>query len=102
MLLAPTAHHFMQLLNGVLRYDPPLALRMAAQVVMCSKRFGYNLDSMAMSETVRLVEAILADYRERVQDELSIKDLLELLDAFVEAGWPDALNLVWRLDEIYR
>ena len=102
MLLAPTAHHFMELLNGVLRYNPPLALRMAAEVVTCSKRFGYNLDSMAMGETVKLVESILADYRERVQEESSIKNLLELLDAFVEAGWPEALNLVWRLDEIYR
>ncbi len=102
MLLAPTAHHFMELLNGVLRYDPPLVLRLAAEVVVCSKPFGYNLDSMAMRETVKLVEAILADYRDKIQDEPSIKNLLEVLDAFVEAGWPEALNLVWRLDEIYR
>jgi hypothetical protein len=102
MLLAPTAHHFMELLNGVLRYDPPLVLRMAAEVVSCSKRFNYNLDSMAMGEIVKLVESILADYRDKVQDEASIKNLLELLDAFVEVGWPEALSLVWRLDEIYR
>ena len=75
---------------------------MAADVVRCSKRFNYNLDSMAMGEVVKLVESILADYRNKVQEEASIKNLLELLDAFVEAGWPDALNLVWRLDEIYR
>jgi hypothetical protein len=101
-LLAPTAHHFMELLNGILRYDPRLALRMATEVVSCSKPFGYNLDSMAMRETVKLVESILADHRESVQEEASIKNLLKLLDAFVEAGWPEALNLVWRLDEIYR
>ena len=71
-------------------------------MVRCSKRFNYNLDSMAMGEVVKLVESILADYRNKVQEEASIKNLLELLDAFVEAGWPDALNLVWRLDEIYR
>jgi len=102
MLLAPTAHHFMELLNGVLRYDPPLVLRMAADVVRCSKPFNYNLDSMAMGETVKLVESILADYRDKVQEATSINHLLEVLDAFVEAGWPQALNLVWRLDEIYR
>jgi hypothetical protein len=102
MLLAPTAHNFMKLLNGMLRYDPPLVLRLAAEVVGFSKRFNYTLDSMAMKETVALVEAILADYREQVQDETSLNHLLNLLDAFVEAGWPDALNLVWRLDEVYR
>jgi hypothetical protein len=102
ILLARTAHYFMQLLNGVLRYDPQVVLRMASEVVICSKQSGYNLDSMAMSETVKLVESILADHRESVQEEASVKNLLELLDAFVDAGWPEALNLVWRLDEIYR
>ena len=92
----------MELLNGILRYDPALVLRMAAEVVTSSRRFGYNLDLLAMQEAVKLVESILADYRDKVQQEQSIKHLLELLDAFVEAGWPEALNLVWRLDEIYR
>jgi len=92
----------MELLNGVLPYDPRLALRMAAEVVGCSKRFNDNLDSMAMKETVKLVESILADHRESVQEESSIRNLLELLDAFVEAEWLEALNLVWRSDEIYR
>jgi hypothetical protein len=102
ILLAPTAQHYMQLLNGVLRYDPPLVLRLAAEVVASSKRFNYNLDRMALDEVVKLVESILADYQADVQDEASVKHLLSLLDAFVEAGWPQALTLVWRLDEVYR
>jgi hypothetical protein len=92
----------MELLNGVSRYDTTLVLRMAAEVVACSKRFNYNLDSMAMGEVVKLVESILADYRDKVQDVASVNHLLSILDGFVEAGWPEALNLVWRLDEIYR
>ena len=101
-LFAPTAHYFMQLLNGFLRYDPPTVLGLAADVVRASKPHGYNLDSLAMKEVVKLVEAILADHRSEIQDAASIDCLLNLLDAFVEAGWPDALQLVWRLDEIYR
>ena len=85
-----------------LRYDPPGVLRLAADVVRASKPHGYNLDSLAMKEVVKLVEAIFADHRSEIQDPASISCLLNLLDAFVEAGWPDALQLVWRLDEIYR
>jgi hypothetical protein len=48
------------------------------------------------------VQSILVDYRDDVRDAESINNLLELLDAFIEAGWPEALNLVWRLDEIFR
>jgi hypothetical protein len=102
ILLAPTAHHFMELLNGVLRYNPSLTVRLAAEVITCSKRFGYNLDSIAMAETVRMVESILADYRSEMQDKEPMEHLLEILDAFTEVGWPQALQLVWRLDEIYR
>jgi hypothetical protein len=102
ILFAPTAHHFIQLINGVIKYDPRAALRLASEVVRASKPFNYNLDSLAMKEVVRLVESVLADYRSEIQDEQSIRFLLNLLDAFVEAGWPDALQLVWRLDEIYR
>ena len=102
VLLAPTAHYFMQMLNGVVQYAPALVLSMATEVVQSSQRFNYNLDSMAMKETVELVERMLADFRTDIRNESSIKDLLSLLDSFIEAGWPDALNLVWRLDEIYR
>lgn len=102
VLLAPTAHYFMEFLNGTVRYNPALVLSLAAAVVASSKRFNYTLDSMAMRETVRLVETLLADFRAEIQGESSINDLLGLLDSFVEVSWPDALNLVWRLDEIYR
>lgn len=102
MLFAPTAHHFMELLNGVLQYDPPLALHLASEVVRASKPHNYTFDSMAMREVAELVQTLLADHRAEIQADASITDLLNLLDAFVEAGWPDALKLVWRLDEIYR
>jgi hypothetical protein len=102
VLLAPTAHHFMELLNGVIKYDPQQVLRLAADVIESSKRYNYNLDGMAMREVVKLVESLLADYREYIQDDKSVTHLLNVLDAFVEAGWPEALNLVWRLDEVYR
>ena len=101
-LLAPTAHYFMQLLNGVVRFNPKVVLDRAAKVVRFSSRFNYNLDSLALSETVRLVETLLTDYPEEVREGDSLQNLLEILDAFTRVGWPDALNLVWRLDEIYR
>ncbi len=102
VLLAPTAHHFMELLNGVLRYDPPTVLRLAADLIRFSRRFNYNLDAMALREVVKLVESFLTDYREYIQDDVSITNILDILDAFVDVGWVDALNLIWRLDEIYR
>ena len=75
---------------------------MAAGVAKSRKPSGYNLDSLASRGVVKLVEAILADYRDVVRDGESLRDLLNLLDIFAETGWPDALRLVWRLDEVFR
>lgn len=102
MLLARTAHYFMQLLNGILEFDPRGVLRMAANVALSSKPYGYNLDSLAVREVVNLVETALADHRAELRQEDALEAVLILLDVFAEAGWPDALNVVWRLDEVFR
>ena len=102
MFFAPTAHHFMELLNGVLKHDPPGVLHLAHRVASISRDGRYNLDSMAVQEVVKLVESILANHRADVRDGPSLNDLLSLLDIFAEVGWPDALRLVWRLDEVFR
>ncbi|MCP5488593.1 MAG: ATP-binding protein [Verrucomicrobia bacterium] len=102
MLAAPTAHHFMQLLNGVLACDPKVVLGMATRVVKASLSGSFQFDSMAVREVVSLVESILSDHRVDARDQESLQYLLDLLDIFVDAGWPEALNLAWRLDEVFR
>jgi hypothetical protein len=102
IVLAPTAHHFMQLMNEVLPHDPRGVLHMAADVAEASEAAGYNIDSIAIKEVVTLVESVLADHRNEVQEGEALADLLRLLDVFAKAGWPQALQLVWRLDEVFR
>jgi DNA polymerase III delta prime subunit len=102
LLFAPTAHRFMQLLNGVIACDPKGVLQMAAEVARASESDNFNLDPLAVGEVVKLVEAILADHRDAVTESEPLQDLLNLLDTFAKAGWPAALRLVWRLDEIFR
>jgi hypothetical protein len=102
ILAARTAHNFMEFLGGVTMYDPEGVLYLATGVVQSSKRAGYNLDSMAISETVKLVESLLADHREIFREEDALRNLVTILDIFAEAGWPEALSLIWRLDEVFR
>ncbi|MGD8778304.1 MAG: ATP-binding protein [Ignavibacteria bacterium] len=102
ILFAPTAHYFMQYLNGILKYDPQNVLHMAYIVADSSKDYNYNLDSMAVREVVKLVDKVIADYRDKFQKNENLKDLVGLLDIFADTGWPEALDLVWRLDEIYK
>jgi hypothetical protein len=61
----------------------------------------YHFDSMANKEIVQLVESVLANHREDAKDPAALNDLVTILDIFTEAGWPEALNLVWRLDGFF-
>lgn len=97
-----TAHYFIELMNGVLRHDPPGVLDMSVRVIRASTPAGYSFDHMGMEKIVELCETIISDHKELLLNEASLKNLLDLLDIFVKAGWPKPLELVWRLDEIYR
>ncbi|MFC1554872.1 hypothetical protein ACFL7D_09575, partial [candidate division KSB1 bacterium] len=103
IMFAPAAHRFMEMLNGLLKYDPKEILKLAAGLAKSSERFQYNLDSLAVIEVVNLVDNIMANHRHIFQeDEESLQNLLDLLDVFARAGWVAARKLLWNLDEIYR
>lgn len=95
-------HYLMQFFNVAVVVDPPGVLAKAASIALAGSKSGYHLDSLAIDEVVRLVETVLTDHREIVTGGVPLSDLLRLLDLFADAGWPQALRLVWRLDEVFR
>jgi hypothetical protein len=101
-IAAPTAHSFMELLGVLLPVAPTQVVETAAALASVARGGGYHFDSLAVREVVRLVETILADYREQFTEGAPLAALLSLLDVFAEAGWPEATSLVWRLDEVFR
>ncbi|MDQ3378697.1 MAG: hypothetical protein M3546_00015 [Actinomycetota bacterium] len=101
-LPASTAHHFVQLLRGMVRCDPARVTHLARLVVSSAGGSGYAFDSLAAREVTQLVEELLADHREVLRQDEPLDDLLFLLDTFVAAGWAEAQHLVFRLEEIFR
>ena len=102
IMFAPTAYYFMQLLTSFLSCNPKEVLHLAAGVAKSSEPAGFTLDSIAVEDVVELVEIVLADHRHEVRDGEGLDDLLNLLDLFAKKGWPEALRLIWHLDEIFR
>jgi len=101
LLHARTAHHLMELCNGVLKYDPAGIIEIAEELCKASAPY-YTLDSMAIREVVKLTETCMADYKEILQNKENLMHLTGLLNIFVEAGWPEAIQLATKLDEIWR
>jgi hypothetical protein len=79
----------------------------AAKCICTSASVGFQHESLAVGEVVKLIQRALADHREIFQsaggnESQCLESLLKVLDLFVEAGWPEARELTNRLEEIYR
>ncbi len=101
-LLPRTAHYVLQTLNGVLPYDPGEVIKFASHACKAASALSYQFDSLAISEVVKLVEHSLADHKEELKDASVATALGEILDIFVRAGWPEALQLTFKLDQAVR
>ena len=75
---------------------------MIAQAVKSAEQGGYSNEQMAADLIVRIVKRYLADYRAVFADRNRLGELMDCLDAFVRAGWPNAQSLTFRLGEIWR
>jgi hypothetical protein len=95
-------HHLIQMLEAFIPVDPPETFKLIAHAVRTSERYGYGVESMASDLVVRIVERYLADHREVFAERTRLNDLMDCLDVFVQAGWPNAQALTFRLGEIWR
>lgn len=102
LLLGHTAHYLMQTLNSVLSYDPEEILSMVAAITKYSQQVGYSFDSFSIREIVSLTEKLLADHRDILLKDESFQDLLSILEVHINSGWVDALELLWRMDEVFK
>jgi hypothetical protein len=99
-MLPRTAYYLLQLMNGVLSFDPVGVLRMAAAICRAGSIFRFEIDMSARDEAIKLVEAALADHRDSLKE--SAQSVGSLLDVFAKAGWSEAIALTFRLDEAFR
>lgn len=96
-------HHLVQTLTFLAEAEPRQVFLLIGRILRAGKAYGYHYESLAAGVIVRLVEQYLAEYRLLLREnEECRRVLLEILDTFVEAGWPEARRLAYRLEEIFR
>jgi hypothetical protein len=100
---AGLTHHLLETLEFLIQYDPKNVFLLVGKVVRGGKKGGYQYESLAADLIVKLVERFIAEYRYVLQEsEECRRVLIEILDVFVEAGWPSARRLTYRIEEIFR
>jgi hypothetical protein len=98
-----TVHHMVQMFKALLNIAPKEVFLKIGQVVAAGQRGGYQFESLAIGEIVDVVNKVLADFRPLLQtDERVRESMILILNVFVKAGWPQALQLTYRLDEVFR
>ncbi|MEQ1933091.1 MAG: hypothetical protein ABL962_04330 [Fimbriimonadaceae bacterium] len=102
-----TAHQVVEALHHLLSCAPCEVFLTATRAIISSSRAGYQHESIAVKDVVKLIQQALADHREIFQttggkESECLAALLKVLDLFVEAGWAEARQLTHRLEEIYR
>jgi AAA domain len=98
-----TTHHVLEALEAFLPFDPRGVFLRIATSIKAGTAGGYQSDSLAIALVVRLIERYLAEHRTLLQqDDECRAALIYVLDIFVLAGWPEALRLTYRLQDIYR
>jgi hypothetical protein len=99
----PLAHHLVETLEMYMDTDARAVFLRVASIVRAGKRWDYEYEQLAQEVVLRLVRRYLADKRALLQnDEDCQRALREILETFIEAGWPAAQYLAYRIDEIHR
>lgn len=101
--LASVTHHLLETLEVFIPFDPAGVFVLIGQVTAAGARGGYQFESLGAGLLVRIVERYLAEHRALFrEDERCRKALVAALDLFVQAGWPSARSLTFKLNDIYR
>lgn len=101
--LPSVTHNLLKTLEYMVAFDPPAVFKQIGEFVSAGQTCGFQYESMAADQVVELVERYLAEYRAVLQTDPECRQaLMEILDTFVEAGWPSARRLTYRLDEIFQ
>jgi len=97
-------HRLLETLEVFISDDPETVFRLVTDALVGGGRMGgYQVESLGAELFVRIIRRYLADFRSMLalDDDLRQR-LMRALDVFVEAGWPEARQLVYELPEMLR
>lgn len=100
-MVAHTGYYFMQLLNDMLHVDAEFILALATDIVNYAAANNFTYDQTTLSEIVKLTEKLLADHKDILSKPKNFDNLITILDQFANSGWQEALELTWRLKDIF-
>ncbi len=95
--------HVVKAIKKTVGLDLPKALHWLNLATKASGPYGLTNESMAADETIEILEKVLAEHKvELASGTVVRKDFIAILDAYLMAGWPRAVDLAIRVESIFR
>ena len=96
-----TIYQLLQLVEILAPQDPMRAFALTARAIRGGgAKGGYQYEPLGADLMVRLISSFLADSKEIFGAEERRRALVDCLEIFMEAGWPAARKLLYRLPEL--
>lgn len=98
-----TLHHLIELYEFLIPGDPVTVFDEIHTVLLGrGAEEGYHYESLGNTAVVGIVQRYIADHRSIFEDEERRARLVAILRLFSQAGWPEALKLLYELPELLR
>ncbi|WP_296075153.1 ATP-binding protein [uncultured Agrobacterium sp.] len=95
-----TTYYLLQLVERLVDVDAAKSFDLAASYLEAGSRSGYQNEHMGVDLLVRLIGVFLADHKEIFEVQARRDALVNSLEIFLDAGWPAARRLLYRLPEL--
>ncbi len=101
--LPKTIHYLLQLLDFLMLSNPAAVFDLTSHALLkAGKLHGYQFESLGADLFTKMIGKAIADHRSIFDDLQRRASLVAVLEVFVEAGWPAARRLLYRLPEALR
>lgn len=98
-----TIYYMLQLLDFLAPGDHAMVFDLTSHALLQGGRLhGYQFESLGADQFVKMIGRTIADCRELFDDPARRLRLVEVLEVFVDAGWPASRRLLYRLPEALR
>jgi len=98
-----TLYHLIELYEYLIPANPVRVFEAIHSILLGrGKQEGYQFEFLAVASFVRIVKRYLAEYRTIFEEEGLRAELVEILQLFSDAGWSDALKLLYDLPDLLR
>lgn len=106
LLVWPLPHALYSLVKGfdhLIDVDVKRSLSWIKKITIVGVPAGLANESLAADQIIGMLERILADYKASLASEDELRaDFFEILEAYLQVGWPRAIQLAIRLESIFR